>query len=196
MTRAGAGDPGNPAWTLVSGIIFIVLAVAAFIVPVSNWTHKAPLAGWLLLIAGLCECLLAWARGTDRVAILGLISGAGTLVAGLVLTLDPSATYFSATSLVMIWLFLRGAWTIFMAWQIEGAQIWSWLALSGAVDICLSLVLAVGLEIDTLVFTLFGATAELVVGFAFFLAASLLFNGFAQIGLALGERRDGAQRPS
>ena len=196
MTRASARNPGNPASTLASGVIFIVLAVAAFFVPLSNWTHKAALAGWLLLIAGLCECLLGWARGTDKVAVLGLISGAGTLVAGLVLTLDPAATYFAATTMVMIWLLLRGAWTIFMASQIEGAHIWSWLALSGAVDICLSLVLAVGLEIDTLVFTLFGTTAELVVGFGFFLAASFLFNGLAQIGLALGERRDEGQRSS
>ena len=90
----------------------------------------------------------------------------------------------------MAWLLLRGAWVLVMVPRVRGARLRPWLAIGGVADVLLGVGLLLGLQITTLVVTLFGPTREIVAQFALILAASFLVTGVAQVAIALAERRE------
>lgn len=189
MTEEEAPPANKWRWTLASGFVTLLLAVAALSLPLVESAARGDLVGWLLLLAGVSEFIFGWKRGPDPVGKGAMGSGLVTGLVGLLFVARPLSGYFPVASLVVAWLLLRGSWILVVAWRARGSRLGPWLWLSGAADVLLGFILIVGLQISALVVTLFGPTPEVVAKFALILAASLLVTGISQVGIAVSQRR-------
>ena len=189
MTQAGEARPlgRDWTWTLASGLLTLLFAAVAFLLPLLDWPTGG-VVGWLLLLAGIFELSFGWKRGLDAAGKAAVGSGAITALAGLLFVASPSAGYFPVANVVMAWLFGRGAWMLAMGMRVRGYRLRYWLVLGGAADMLLAVALLVGLPVAALVVTLFGPTRELVARFALILALSFLVTGISQVAIALVER--------
>jgi uncharacterized membrane protein HdeD (DUF308 family) len=176
-------------WTLASGVVTIVLAVIAALLPLVEWAPRSGLVGWMLLVAGAAELALGVKRGGGAVSAASIVSGLLTAIAGLLLIFRPLAGYVPVANLVVIWLFVRGGWVSLTAFRTWGRRTAGWLALSGAVDILLALALLAGLAVSSLVIMLFGPTPVVVAKFSLILAASFLVTGISHVAIAMIQRR-------
>ena len=177
------------AWTLASGCLTLLLAVVAFFLPDVDLAPRGSLVGWLLVFAGVPELVFGLKRASDDIGKAAIGSGLLTTAAGLLFINNPMLGYFPLASLVTAWLFLRGTWVFVMGMRARGHHLGPWLLISGAADVLLGLALLAGLQLSTLVITLFGPTPEVVAKFAMILAASFMFTGMAQVAIGLSERR-------
>ena len=196
--REQFGNPpysANWAWTFASGCVTLLLAVVAFFLPDIQLAPRGGVVGWLLVLAGVCELIFGLKRASDDIGKAAIGSGLLTAAAGLVFINNPMLGYFPVASLVTAWLFLRGAWVFAMGLRARSHHLGPWLMISGAADVLLGFALLMGLQLSTLVITLFGPTPEVVAKFAMILAASFLFTGMAQIAIGLLERRGRGHAP-
>jgi uncharacterized membrane protein HdeD (DUF308 family) len=187
MTQEDADRPAghHGAWTLGSALFTMLLSVVAFLLPELERLPRGGLVGWLLLLAGLAELAFGWKRALDMAGKTAIGSGLITAMAGLLFVLNPLADYYPVANIVMIWLFVRGAWVLAMAMRVRSERLGLWLAISAAADLLLGALLLGGLPIAAFVIALFGPTVEVVARFAMILAASFLANGLSQVGIAL-----------
>ena len=176
-------------WTLASGGVTLVLAIIAFFLPDIEWAPRGGIVGWLLLLAGLVELAFGLRRGLDAVGNAAAGSGLITALAGLLFVANPLAGHLHVAHVVMLWLFVRGAWVLAMAMRARSPRLSPWLGLSGAVDLLLGFALLSDLRIAVLVYILFGPTREIVARFSILLAASFLVTAISHIAIALAERR-------
>ena len=143
-----------------------------------------------MLVAGIAELGFGFKRRTEGGDAAAIGSGASTALAGLFFILNPHATYSMVTSVVMAWLFIRGAWVFAIALRSRSTdRSWPWVALSGAADLLLGVGLALGLQITALAVALFGPTPRVVALFAAILATSFLITGASQVAIAITGRR-------
>lgn len=175
-------------WTLISGCVTLMLAVVAFFLPDIEWAPSGGIVGWLLLIAGLFELAFGWKRGLDAVGDAAVGSGLVTALAGLMFVSNPMAGHLPVANVVMLWLFVRGAWVLAMSLRARSRRLSPWLALTGAVDVLLGSALLSDSPIAVLAHILFGSTRDIVARFSLLLAASFLVTAISQIAIALAER--------
>ena len=177
------------ARSLGSGLVTIALAAVALFLPEIDWAPTGGLVGWLLVLAGMAEVAFAARRGRDLPGRTALFSGLLTAFAGLVFVANPLAGYFPVANVVTAWLLVRGALILVMAVKAGRSVPGAWLALSGAADLLLGLVLVAGWPVAALVVSLFGPTPEIVARFSLILALSLLATGVSQAAIGLCSRR-------
>ena len=194
MTTAEERAQGRWRWTFVSGCLTLLLALLAFLLPEIEQMPKGELVGWVLMVAGVAELIFGLARGSDPVGAAAAGSGLLTGAAGLLFIANPLMPYFPVVTLVMIWLFLRGAFIFIMALGLHGSQAARWLGLSGLTDILLGFAVLSGLHISVLVVMLFGPTREIVAMFALVLATSFFVTGISQLAIARLDRKGEAAK--
>ena len=180
---------GEWRWTLASGLVTFVIAVLAFCLPDIEWAPKGGLVGWLLVVAGLAELSFGLKRGLDPLGETAVGSGVITTLAGLIFVANPLASFLPVANVVMVWLFVRGFWVLATALRVRGEGLAAWLAMSGATDVLLALVLFAELPISVLVTIIFGHTPELIARFALILAVSFFVSAVSHVGMAFFERR-------
>ena len=90
-----------------AGILIILLALGAALLPLERALPGRLVVGSLLLLAGAIECGAALARRTHKPT--AAIAGAATVLAGARLVLDPNAGFFPVLNLVILWLVIRAA---------------------------------------------------------------------------------------
>lgn len=118
----------------------------------------------------------------------GIAAGCVTALAGALILLNPTAHFFPNVTLVVAWLALRGI-ILAIASRRAGGSVRLWTSLSAGMDLLLAALLAAGLSIATVVVSLFGPTAPLLAGFAWFVAASFIVNGLLLLEVADCERK-------
>jgi uncharacterized membrane protein HdeD (DUF308 family) len=170
------------------GLFTILLAAVAMFLPAVEWASAGGLVGWLLFLAGMAELAFSIGRGTELPGRAGRISGLLTALAGLIFIVNPFASFFPVTNLVMAWLLIRGVLLVAMVWKWGKSRASAWLAVSGAADLVLGALLLVGLPVRALVVSLFGPTPESVARFSLILAVSFLITGVCQLGIGLQAR--------
>src|SRR4029078_870494 len=89
----------------VAGVLIILLAFGAALLPMERNLEGRLVLGWLLLASGAIELIVALARRIHRPS--ASASGAATVLAGLRLVLDPRAGFFSVLNLVTLSLVVR-----------------------------------------------------------------------------------------
>lgn len=186
--------PSN-AWysTSVSGVVTLLLALAALFLPFVENVPKSGFVGWLLVLAGSVEFLSGLKRRRSLSGRAAFIAGMITALSGGLFVVLPPAGYLPVANVVIAWLLLRGAWLLGCAWRAR-RTVGVWVAFSGTADLLLGLALMLNLSIGSLVLTLFGATAELVTSFAVIFAASFIATGISQIVIGLSERGEASSR--
>lgn len=156
-----------------AGILIMLIAGAALLLPLGEPRPATVAIGWMLLAAGLAESVAAAVRHDHRRC--ALAAAIATVLAGLRLLLDPAAGFFEVLNLVILWLVVRAAALGFAAFGRD--RFATWTALAASVDFLLAVALLAGLPIAFLVVGLFGPTRPINATFAWVLAISFLANG-------------------
>jgi uncharacterized membrane protein HdeD (DUF308 family) len=163
---------------LFEGILLVVLGLAAMIVPPAASFAVTIFLGWLFLISGVAGLALTfWAREMPGFWW-SLISAALAVLAGLILLAQPVQGTLTLTIVVGAYFLAEGVVTIMYALEHrrELSGRWSWMLISGLMDILIAVIIIAGLPGSAL------WALGLLVG------VNLLFGGATLIGVALAAR--------
>src|SRR3954454_20263397 len=176
--RMSAAARGHWKAFLIEGILLVILGLAAMILPPLATLAVTILLGWMFLISGIAGLALTfWARGMPGFWW-SLLSAALAIVGGLVLVAQPVQGTVTLTIVIGVYFLAEGVATIMYALEHrrELSGRWSWLAISGAVDIVIAGIIISGLP----------GTAMWALGLL--VGINLLFGGLTMIGMALAAR--------
>ena len=163
---------------LFEGILLAVLGVGALILPPLASLAIAIFLGWMFLISGIGGLIVTyWARSTPGFWW-SLISAALAVLAGILLLARPMQAVLTLTIVLGAYFLAEGVATIMYALEHrrELSGRWSWLLISGLVDIAISFMVITGLP----------SSAEWAIGIL--VGINLLFGGASLIGMALAAR--------
>ena len=163
---------------LFEGILLAVLGVAALILPPLASLAITIFLGWMFLISGIGGLIVTyWARSTPGFWW-SLISAALAVLAGMLLLARPMQAVLTLTIVLGAYFLAEGVATIMYALEHrrELSGRWSWLLISGLVDIAISFMVITGLP----------SSAEWAIGVL--VGINLLFGGATLIGMALAAR--------
>ena len=163
---------------LIEGILLTVLGLAAIVLPPLASLAVTIFLGWMFLISGIAGLALTfWARGMPGFWW-SLISAILAIGAGIVLLAQPVQGVVTLTIVVGVYFLAEGVSTIMYALEHrrELSGRWSWLLVSGVVDIVIAGLIISGLP----------GSAEWAVGLL--VGINLLFGGSTLIGMALAAR--------
>jgi len=164
---------------LIEGIVLAILGLAAIIVPPLASLAVTIYLGWMFLILGIVGLAMTfWARGMPGFWW-SLISAVLAIAAGGILLARPIQGVLTLTIVVGVYFLAEGVATIMYALEHrrELSGRWSWLVVSGIVDIIISGLIITGLP----------SSAEWAIGLL--VGINLLFGGASMIGMALAARR-------
>jgi uncharacterized membrane protein HdeD (DUF308 family) len=163
---------------LFEGILLAVLGIAALILPPLASLAITIFLGWMFLISGIGGLIVTyWARSTPGFWW-SLISAALAVLAGMLLLARPMQAVLTLTIVLGAYFLAEGVATIMYALEHrrELSGRWSWLLISGLVDIAISFMVITGLP----------SSAEWAIGVL--VGINLLFGGATLIGMALAAR--------
>jgi len=159
---------------LFEGILLSTLGVIAVLVPVLASFAATIFFGWIFLVSGLVG-LFTTLRGRQVPGFWwSLLSAIVGIVAGVLLIGWPAQGVFSLTSVLIAFLLVEGAITIFYALEHRtGPGRWGYMLASGIVDLILGIILVAGLP----------GTAMWALGLL--IGINMFFGGWALILMAL-----------
>ena len=119
-------------WVLVlQGVLGIAVGVIAIVYPGIALTTLALLYGAWAIVAGVTTLAMGWrvasARGRSWPF---LVSGAVSLIAGVVAIVLPGITIITLALLIGAWLVVAGAMEIYAAWRIRDEISNEWLLIA------------------------------------------------------------------
>ncbi|WP_407183320.1 HdeD family acid-resistance protein [Bradyrhizobium centrosematis] len=163
---------------LFEGILLAVLGLAALILPPLASLAIAIFLGWMFLISGIGGLIVTyWARSMPGFWW-SLVSAALAVLAGMLLLARPMQAVLTLTIVLGAYFLAEGVATIMYALEHrrELSSRWSWLLISGLLDIAISFMVITGLP----------SSAEWAIGIL--VGINLLFGGASLIGMALAAR--------
>lgn len=164
---------------LFEGILLAVLGLAAMIVPPLASLAVTIFLGWMFLISGIGGLIVTyWARQMPGFWW-SLFSAALAVLAGLVLLARPMQGVLTLTIVVGAYFLIEGVTTIMYALEHrrELSERWSWLLVSGLMDILISFLIISGLP----------GSAEWAIGLL--VGINLVLGGASLVGMALAARK-------
>ena len=164
---------------LFEGIVLAVLGLAAMIVPPLASLAVTIFLGWMFLISGIAGLFVTyWARQMPGFWW-SLFSAALAVLAGLILIARPMQGVLTLTIVVGAYFLAEGVVTIMYALEHrrELSERWSWLLVSGLMDILISFLIISGLP----------GSAEWAIGLL--VGINLVLGGASLVGMALAARK-------
>src|ERR1700710_1848402 len=164
---------------LFEGILLSILGLAAMIVPPLASLAVTIFLGWMFLISGIGGLVVSyWARQMPGFWW-SLISAALAVLAGLVLLARPMQGVLTLTIVVGAYFLAEGVATIMYALEHrrELSERWSWLLVSGLMDILIAFLIIAGLP----------GSADWAIGLL--VGINLVLGGASLIGMALAARK-------
>ena len=164
---------------LFEGILLAVLGLAAMIVTPLASLAVAIFLGWMFLISGIVGLIVTfWARQIPGFWW-SLFSAALAVLAGLILIAKPMQGVLTLTIVVGAYFLAEGVTTIMYALEHrrELTERWSWLLVSGLMDILISFLIISGLP----------GSAEWAIGLL--VGINLVLGGASLVGMALAARK-------
>ena len=164
---------------LFEGIMLTVLGVIAVLVPVVASFAATVFFGWILLLSGVVGLFTTF-RGRHVPGFWwSLLSALVGITAGVLLLAWPTQGLFSLTSVLIAFLWVEGAITIFYALEHRtGPGRWGYVLASGIVDLTLGIILFAGLP----------GTAAWAIGLL--IGINMFFGGWSLILMALSTTTD------
>ena len=163
---------------LFEGIVLAVLGLAAMIVPPLASLAVTIFLGWMFLISGVAGLIVTfWARQMPGFWW-SLFSAALAVLAGLILLAWPMQGVLTLTIVVGAYFLAEGVATIMYALEHrrELSERWSWLLVSGLMDILIAFLIISGLP----------GSAEWAIGLL--VGINLVLGGASLVGMALAAR--------
>ncbi|MBR0849982.1 HdeD family acid-resistance protein [Bradyrhizobium diazoefficiens] len=163
---------------LFEGILLVVLGVTALIVPPLASLAIAIVFGWMFLIGGIGGLVATYLARSTPGFWWSLISAALAVLAGMILLARPMQAVLTLTIVLGAYFLAEGVTTIMYALEHrrELSGRWSWLLISGLLDIAISFMVITGLP----------SSAEWAIGIL--VGINLLFGGATLIGMAMAAR--------
>ena len=164
---------------LFEGILLAVLGLAAMIVPPLASLAVTIFLGWMFLITGIAGLFVTfWARQMPGFWW-SLFSAALAVLAGLILIARPMQAVLTLTIVVGAYFLAEGVTTIMYALEHrrELSERWSWLLVSGLMDILIAFLIISGLP----------GSAEWAIGLL--VGINLVLGGASLVGMALAARK-------
>ena len=164
---------------LFEGIVLALLGLAAMILPPLASLAVTIFLGWMFLISGVVGLFATyWARQMPGFWW-SLFSAALAVLAGLVLLARPMQGVLTLTIVLGAYFLIEGVTTIMYALEHrrELSGRWSWLLVSGLMDILISFLIIAGLP----------GSAEWAIGLL--VGINLVFGGASLVGMALAARK-------
>jgi uncharacterized membrane protein HdeD (DUF308 family) len=164
---------------LFEGIMLTVLGVIAVLVPVVASFAATLFFGWIFLLSGVVGLFTTF-RGRHVPGFWwSLLSALVGITAGVLLLVWPTQGLFSLTSVLIAFLWVEGAITIFYALEHRtGPGRWGYVLASGIVDLTLGIILFAGLP----------GTATWAIGLL--IGINMFFGGWSLILMALSTPAD------
>ncbi|WP_322628313.1 HdeD family acid-resistance protein [Halothiobacillus sp.] len=165
-------------YTLVTGVLLIVLGTAGILLPVVMSLSTAIFVGWLLLVGGGLWAIHTYQHSPTHVV--NWIKPVLLFLVGGLMLFYPVSGVAAVGLLLAIYLLLDAMHSFTFAQSIFPAKGWGWMTFNGVVSALLAVLFLIG----------WPATSLWLVGL--YVGISLLFDGWAlvMIGWAL---RKGAQ---
>jgi uncharacterized membrane protein HdeD (DUF308 family) len=163
---------------LVEGLVLLALGVTAIVVPPVATVAVEILIGWVVLLSGIVGLVATFrTRGAPGFGW-SLLSAILGIIAGVVLLAWPLSGALSLTMILTAFLTIEGIVSIMYALdhRRELTQRWSFMLVSGVVDLILAGMIFAGLP----------ATAAWAIGLL--VGINLVFGGTALIAMALQAR--------
>ena len=163
---------------LLEGIVLALLGLAAMIVPPLASLAITIFLGWMFLISGIAGLFVTfWARQMPGFWW-SLLSAALAILAGGILLARPVQGILTLTIVVGAYFLAEGVATIMYALEHrrELSGRWSWLLLSGVMDLVIAFIVVAGLP----------GSAEWAIGLL--VGINLVLGGASLIGMALAAR--------
>jgi uncharacterized membrane protein HdeD (DUF308 family) len=166
---------------LIEGIVLVVLGVLAILVPMVATIAVAILLGWLLFISGVVGLITTFMMRNAPGFWWSLLSAVLGIVAGIILFGWPILGAISLTLVLTAFFIIEGVASIMYALEHrkELTGRWTWMLVSGIVDLLLALIILTGLP----------GTAAWALGLL--VGINMLFGGTSLIAMALHARSSG-----
>lgn len=163
---------------LAEGIVLILLGIAALLLPLIAGLAVAILFGWMFLALGVVGLFTTISMRHAPGFIWSLLSAILTIVLGAALLIFPGIGLISLTYLLIAFFIIEGVVTIMYALEHkrELTERWSWMLLSGIVDLLVAVLILIGLPGS------FAWALGLIVG------VNLLFGGASMVAMAMAAR--------
>lgn len=159
---------------LTEGILMMIIGFLAVILPVLSTLSIELIIGWLFVIGGAMQIIRTFQAGDEAPAFwMSLLSGAVSIVVGVLLLLYPLTGMLTLTILLTIFFILEGIIKLGIAWQWRHVRNWGWLTLSGLLALVMAAIIIMG----------WPATATWVIGLL--VGINLIFFGWALIAMSL-----------
>ncbi len=163
-------------YTLITGILLIVLGTAGIILPGVMSLSTAVLVGWLLLVGGSL-----WAIHTYKYSpknVMGWLKPVLLFIVGGMMLFYPVSGVEVLGLLMAIYLLLDAMHSFALAQSIYPAKGWGWMSFNGVVSALLASLFLIG----------WPATSLWLVGL--YVGISLLFDGWALFAIGWMLRKD------
>jgi uncharacterized membrane protein HdeD (DUF308 family) len=163
---------------LVEGITLVGLGLAAIVLPLIATVAVEIIIGWLLLVSGTVGVVITFRMRRTPGFWWSLLSAILGIAAGIVLLRWPLNGALSLTLILAVFFLIEGIASIFYALEHkrELSGRWSWMLISGAVDLILASIIFLGLP----------GTAAWAIGLL--VGINMVFGGSAVIAMALHAR--------
>ncbi|GAA3995754.1 hypothetical protein [Sphingomonas humi] len=183
-------DQRRARMTAFCGILILVIAGAALLLPEVGRSSGALVVGQMLLLSGLLELVAAQGRRAARVP--ASLAGLATLAAGAMFLAREETRFLPNITVITFWLLLRVGLLVMATLQAAGSAVRRWTGLAAATDLVLATILILGLPLASIIVALFGTTSDLVASFSWVLALSFVATGAMLLQIALCEREGAA----
>jgi uncharacterized membrane protein HdeD (DUF308 family) len=161
---------------LAEGIILLVLGLAAIIVPPIASLAVAIVLGWLFLISGIVGLITTLMMRNLPGFWWSLLSAVLAIAAGVVLFGWPVSGVLSLTLVLIVFFLIEGVASIMYALEHRNSGRWSWMLVSGIIDLILGAIIFIGLP----------GTAAWAIGLI--VGINMVFGGTSMIAMALHAR--------
>ena len=164
---------------LFEGILLAIIGLAAMIVPPLASLAVTIFLGWMFLVSGVAGLFVTyWARNMPGFWW-SLISAALAVLAGGVLLARPMQGVLTLTIVIGAYFLAEGVTTIMYALEHrrELSERWSWLLLSGVMDLLIAFIIVAGLP----------GSADWAIGLL--VGINLVLGGASLVGMALAARK-------
>jgi len=165
-------------WLMGTGIVVILLGLAAIFLPFVATLAIEILIAMILLIAGATQVVHAFKSQRPKGFTFRLLAAGLYGLAGILLLAFPLHGALTLTLLLAVFFAIIGAFKIALALHIRPYPSWDWLLISGLIAVVLGALIWMGLP----------GTATWAIGLL--VGIELLFSGGAMIRFALSVRDD------
>lgn len=131
-------------WSMVWGILTILIGFMAMASPLASGLAVAVVVGIALLAAGVSMTIYAFQAPSLGKILLKLLFGGLTVLVGIAVLSQPGIALAKLTVLLGIYFIVDGFLTFIVAWNVKPQAGWGWMTFNGLVTVALGIMILKG----------------------------------------------------